>query len=177
MNRFLFLCGVVGLFVCPAKAQISCPSQSNKLVCLIPNGLNLTSSSFPALGFLSEAVGSEVSTLPLASPASGVIYITDPKFNVPVPSNETLGPVLTQRSETMGRHRIYISATYQFFRFSEIDGVNLKNLPIFIKVAGVGYEPTNNNLELTVHQTTGYLTYGLTSRLDISVAVPILVVD
>ena len=174
MKRLLFFLLLAGSLVSPAvNAQVSC-SQSSKLICLIPQGLNFTQSSFASLGFLSEAVGSEVSSLPLASPASGIIYENDPKLNLPVPSDETLGPVLTQRPETIGRHKLYIAATYQFFRFEDIDGLSLKNLPIFITVPGQGFEPTNNRLDLTVHQTTGYLTFGLTSRVDVSVAVPVL---
>ena len=175
MKRLLFFLLVAGSVMSPAaRAQVSCPASSGKLICLIPNGLNFTQASFAGLGFLSEAVGSEVSNLPLASPASGIIYRNDPKLNVPVPSDETLGPVLTQRPETIGRHKLYIAATYQFFRFEDIDGLSLKNLPLFISVPGQGFEPTNNRLDLTVHQTTGYLTFGLTSRVDVSLAVPVL---
>lgn len=174
MKKWLLVCALAAGILTPgAKAQVSC-TGSDKLICLIPKSLNFTQSSFASLGFLSEAVGSEVSTLPLASPASGVIYTNDPKLNLPVPSDETLGPVLTQRPETIGRHKLYIAATYQFFRFEDIDGLSLKSLPIFISVPGQGFEPTNNRLDLTVHQTTGYLTFGLTSRVDVSVAVPVL---
>src|ERR1700726_4009982 len=129
MKRLLFFSLLAGGFLSPAvHAQVNC-SQSSKLICLIPHGLNFTQSSFASLGFLSEALGSEVSSLPLASPASGIIYRNDPKLNLPVPSDEALGPVLTQRPETIGRHNLYIAATYQFFRFEDIDGLSLKNLP------------------------------------------------
>jgi hypothetical protein len=174
MKRLVFLFLTVSVWLSPAVvAQTSCV-QSNKLICLIPGALNFTQSSFANLGFLSQAVGSEVSNLPLASPASGIIYKTDPKLNLPVPSDETLGPILTQRPETIGRHKLYFAATYQFFRFEDIDGITLKKIPIFINVPGQGFEPTNNRLDLTVHQTTAYLTFGLTSRVDLSVALPVL---
>ena len=106
-------------------AQVSCASGSSasgKLICLIPNQLNLTQGSTQSLAFLNEAIGSQVSDLPLATPASGVIYTIDPKLNIPVPSNETLGPILTQRAETIGRHKFYIAFTYQYFQFAGIDG-------------------------------------------------------
>src|ERR1700721_1090343 len=58
-----------------AKAQTACTPQS-KLYCMVPNQLGTASSEFTALN---EAVGTVVSDLPLASPASGVIYKIDPR--------------------------------------------------------------------------------------------------
>ena len=108
MKRFLFFCLLVGGIICcpAAEAQITCSAASTKLACVIPNQLFLTGSQ--NLGFLNEAVGSQLGDLPLASPASGIIYTNDPKLNLPVPSNDTLGPVLTQRAETIGRHKVYL---------------------------------------------------------------------
>ncbi len=159
-------------------AQVNCTagsSASGKLICLIPNQLNLTQGSAQNLAFLNEAIGSQVSDLPLATPASGVIYTIDPKLNIPVPSNATLGPILTQRAETIGRHKFYIAFTYQYFQFEDIDGMGLKNLPIFLPLQGGNVvTATNNRLDLKASQFTAYFTYGLTSSIDVSVAVPII---
>jgi len=159
-------------------AQVNCTAgspASGKLICLIPNQLNLTQGSAQNLAFLNEAIGSQVSDLPLATPASGVIYTIDPKLNIPVPSNETLGPILTQRAETIGRHKFYIAFTYQFFQFEDIDGMGLKNLPIFLPLQGGNVvTATNNRLDLKASQFTAYFTYGLTTSIDVSVAVPII---
>jgi len=178
MKRLLTAILVTGSFLCPvAKAQVNCgqASVSSKLVCLIPDALNLTTPSAQNLGFLNEAIGTQVSDLPLASPASGIIYKNDPKLNLPVPSSETLGPVLTQRAETIGRHKMYIAATYQFFRFEDIDGIGLKQLPILLLLQdGSAATVSNNRLDLTVNQMTAYFTFGVTSRIDASVAVPVL---
>jgi hypothetical protein len=180
MKRLLFFSLLVLLFVgaafCPAaEAQINCSSASAKLACVIPNALNLTTASSQSLGFLNEAVGSQLGDLPLASPASGIIYIIDPKLNLPVPSNDTLGPILTQRAETIGRHKVYLAVTYQFFRFEDIDGISMKLLPIVLTTADrSAVTTTNNRLDLVAHQIGIYLTYGLTSRVDISIAMPIL---
>jgi len=184
MRHLLFtLTLAAGVSFCPSlNAQVDC-SKSTKLICLIPSQLDLLdpakSSNFGVASFpINEAVGSEVSSLPLASPASGIIYIFDPKLNVPVPTSETLGPVLTQRPETIGRHRIYIAVTYQGFRFEDLDGVSLRTLPVVVTLPdGLFSTATNNRLDLTASQVTGYLTFGLTSRVDISAAVPVLHVE
>ena len=176
MKRFWFLLvAAIGAMSPAARAQVNCSSSSTKLICLIPNQLNLSPGSSQSLAFLNEAVGSQVSELPVATPASGIIYTNDPKLNLPVPSNETLGPVLTQRAETIGRHKVYIAFTYQYFLLQDIDGLSLKNLPIFLPLqTGTAVTATNNRLDLKANQFTGYVTYGLTGRIDLSVAVPVL---
>ena len=179
IRRLLFLAILIILTQGPrVLAQVNCTagsSASGKLICLIPNQLNLTQGSAQNLAFLNEAIGSQVSDLPLATPASGVIYTIDPKLNIPVPSNETLGPILTQRAETIGRHKFYIAFTYQYFQFEDIDGMGLKNLPIFLPLQGGNVvTATNNRLDLKASQFTAYFTYGLTTSVDVSVAVPII---
>jgi Putative MetA-pathway of phenol degradation len=178
MKRVLFLgLAACGIFCSAARAQVTCSpgDEARKLACVVPNALNLTAPSSQNLGFLNEAVGSQVGDLPLASPASGIIYVNDPQLNLPVPSNLTLGPVLTQRAETIGAHKIYVAATHQFFRFGQIDGVSLKQLPILLVLqGGAAVTTSNNRLDLTVHQFAMYFTMGLTDRVDISIAVPIL---
>jgi len=179
IRRHLFLAILIILTQGPrVLAQVNCTAgspASGKLICLIPNQLNLTQGSAQNLAFLNEAIGSQVSDLPLATPASGVIYTIDPKLNIPVPSNETLGPILTQRAETIGRHKFYIAFTYQFFQFEDIDGMGLKNLPIFLPLQGGNVvTATNNRLDLKASQFTAYFTYGLTTSIDVSVAVPII---
>ena len=176
MKRLLFFSLLVGAVFCPAaEAQINCTQASTKLACIIPNALNLTAPSSQNLGFLNEAVGSQLGDLPLASPASGIIYIYDPKLNLPVPSNDTLGPILTQRAETIGRHKVYLAVTYQFFSFKDIDGLSLTQLPVVLQNSSPpAVTATNNRLDLTANQIALYLTYGLTSRVDVSIAIPIL---
>jgi Putative MetA-pathway of phenol degradation len=153
-----------------AEAQTAC-SPPSKLYCIVPNQLGTPSSEFSALN---EAVGTVVSDLPLASPASGVIYKIDPRFKVSVPVEDTtLGPVLTQRPETIGRHKTYVSIVYQYFSFSEVDGRDLRYVPSVTKTSDLAFV-TTNDLGLWAHQFSGYLTYGLANRIDISAAVPIL---
>jgi Putative MetA-pathway of phenol degradation len=183
MRRVLLLLVAVGGFCCPAALAQSpnCSgAQSKKLFCLVPNQLGQVSTQFGLVGAaLSQDIGTEVGDLPLASPSSGVIYKLDPKLNLPVPSDQTLGPILTQRPETVGRHKLYFAAVYQFFNFEGLDGLALKNLPIVTTTPPppgapvLGFD-TSNRLDLKVHQTTGYFTFGLTSRVDVSVAVPFL---
>ena len=39
----------------------------------------------------------------------------------------SFGPVLADRAETLGRRRIFVGASYEYFDFDKADGVNLKS--------------------------------------------------
>ncbi len=189
-----------------APAQINCGAGSTapsaSLACLTevsltPTGFLRPSPVQPAasttfspntLTFLSGDIGAEVSQIPLASPASGIIYTNNPVTQLPERLNQSFGPILTQRAQTIGRHNWYFATTYQYFLLQDIDSQALRNTGAVIYLnspnntisnasapdfAGV----SNNVLQLKVHQFVGYITYGVASRVDVSIAVPLLRVD
>jgi hypothetical protein len=187
-----------------APAQINCGAGSSapsaSLACLpavtlTPVGFSpasplqtpaSTTFSPNTLAFLSGDIGSEVSQIPLASPASGIIYTNNPTTQLPERLNQSFGPILTQRAQTIGRHNWYFATTYQYFLLQDIDSQALKNAGAVIYLNSAGNPAStfpdfagvsNNYLQLKVHQFVGYITYGLASRVDVSVAVPLLRVD
>jgi hypothetical protein len=203
---------------------------SNKLVCQIPQvygafGFGTTSDPTQSVLFsgdhhqahfssdflstfapINEAVGIQASQLPLASPSSGITFVYDPTLKTFAPStDESLGPVLGNRATTIGRRKLFLGFSYQYFNFGSIDGQNLSNIPTVLQhqpfpvpnafnipscdnqtaltsANGFAGNPcfvrdfiqTVNNIDLTIHQYTLYATYGITNRLDFSVAIPIL---
>ncbi len=214
-----------------ARAQGICPLDGNasaKLVCTLPQvygpfGLG-SGATAPLLAnahqahfesdFLSsfapinEAVGTQVSQLPIASPSSGITFVYDPSLKTFSPStDENLGPILGERAGTIGRNRLYVAFSYQYFNFDSIDGHDTSKLssvvqhevfpppfpsPFIVacpnqagmpaKYAGNpcfvrDFVQTTTNIDLTVHQYTVYATYGITKRLDVSVAIPFLNVN
>jgi hypothetical protein len=151
-----------------ATAQSNC---GTKLYCLIPTALHTTSSTF---NFFNAAFGTQVSELPLATPASGFVYSFD--NGVYTSSSESFGPLLTERSETLGRHKLYAAFTYQRFGFDDIDGNNIKDIPILFYFP-TGQNPqvvtiTENRVDMKIDQFVAFATFGLTNRVDVSVAVP-----
>jgi hypothetical protein len=195
-RKILFAALFVLAFSPASFAQINCGSggQTTKLSCLIPTAVTPTGFTFSnsaaglgslsnSFGFLTSDIGGEISQIPLASPASGIIYTNDPTLHVPVPSDQSLGPILTQRADTIGRHKFYIAGTYQYFLLKDVDGLALSNLPsVFLLQSSAATSPdtlgvANGDIQLKIHQFVGYITYGLTSRIDVSAAIPILRVD
>ena len=132
-----------------AQAQSLCPNgvQSDKLVCMIPqvygpNGLVLQNTNAVQLGVnpfqnglpqtlspLNSSVARQTALLPLASPSSGITFSWDPASKVFVASTESLGPILSERAETIGKYRVFAGFSYQYFKFDSLDGVSLNNLP------------------------------------------------
>ena len=122
----------------PATA---CTGKTN-LLCAIPNlygpyGLVLPNPGV-ATSFASSfqtnfaATATQLTLLPLASPASGFVYEYDAQTGLYSRTSQSLGPVVTERGETIGRHKLSFGATYQRFRFSKLDGVDLHNIPALL---------------------------------------------
>lgn len=127
------------------------------------------------------ALTSQLASVPLPSPASGFTYQFNPATGTFVRSARSFGPILTDRAETIGRGRIAFGFTFQYYSYDHLDGVSLANVPAVFThdgfQAGGGRADvvsTTNTIVASVGQTNGALTYGLTDRLDIAVAVPVV---
>jgi hypothetical protein len=127
------------------------------------------------------ALTSQLTSVPLPSPASGFTYQFDPSTGTFVRSTRSFGPILADRGETIGRGRIAFGANLQSFSFDRLDGVTLTDVPAVFRhdnyrsTAGRSdVIATRNTIQASVMQFTGAITYGLTDRIDIAVAVPVV---
>lgn len=127
------------------------------------------------------ALTSQLTSVPLPSPASGFTYQFDPATGTFVRSTRSFGPILSDRAETIGKGRLAFGFSHQFFSFDHLDGVSLTAIPAVFRhdsfeIGGgrTDVVTTLNTIEATVSQFTGALTYGLTSRIDLSLAVPVV---
>ena len=141
-------------------------------------------------GFESEfsqfgtALTSQIVSLPLPPPASGFTYEFDPGLGVFQRSSTSFGPILSERFETIGARRVSIGFAYQRLSFDSIEGVDLRSVPAVFthddaQLLG-GREDvvtTVNSIEADVSRTAAFISYGVTNRLDVSIAVPLVSVD
>ena len=198
---------------CPTQVLNATPSESSDLVCLLPQvygpgglvGTNFGGPINPTTGHeahfqsstvndfkaINAEIGLQLSQVPLAAPVTGYTF-----QNGVFQETIGLGPVLSDRAETIGQHTVFIGVNYEYFDFDRANNIDLRN---FGAVFQHEYEPcpnngtipcvvvggqnvpvfsqdiiaTQNHLNLSVHQFSIVATYGLTSRWDISLAVPI----
>ena len=147
-----------------ASADNVCPlngTSSKKLVCLIPqvygpfgfgfdptkqdptqsvlftgdhHAAHFDADFLATFSPINEAVGIQVSQLPLASPSSGITFSFDKVTKLETPStDESLGPVLGERAGTIGRRKLFLGFSYQYFNFSSIDGRDINNIPTVLQ--------------------------------------------
>jgi len=195
---------------CPTQVLNPSPTESSDLVCLLPQvygagGLVITtyggpldpthghiahfqSSAVNDFKAINSEIGLQLSQVPLAAPVTGYTF-----QNGVFQETIGLGPVLSDRAETIGQHTVFVGANYEYFDFDKANNIDLRNFgavfqheeepcpnngtipcvpgdgPVFSK----DIISTQNHLNLTVHQFSIVGTYGVNSRWDISLAVPI----
>ncbi len=130
---------------------------------------------------LNANIAAALSVVPLSSPTSGVILKKDPATGALLPASSSLGPIFTQRAETIGKGKLYIGFTQQNYHFSNINGKSLNGLgvlygggdPSAITVNGAptATAPASFNfaMDVKLSQNLAFITYGVTDRLDVSV--------
>ena len=153
---------------------------------------NLSSANFQAdstITRVNSAINSSIATalgvIPLASPASGVIFQTDPATGVDLPATSTLGPVFTERAETIGKHKLYVGVTHEDLHFTSLNGQSLNGLQLLSANVASGVTNGSSNLvsypatfdvgmDVRLSQDVALLTYGVTDRFDVSVGLPMV---
>lgn len=133
---------------------------------------------------LNTSLASQLTVLPIPSPASGFTYAFDPALGTYTRSAQSFGPVLAERAETIGKDKFYIGFTYQRFRFDELDGLDTSSINAVLVHQETGDArvrqdiiTTRNFIDLQLAQFTTFFTYGLTRNIDVSVAVPFVSAD
>jgi hypothetical protein len=127
------------------------------------------------------ALASQLTAVPLPSPASGFTYTFDAATGTFVRSTRSFGPIFADRAETIGKGRLSFGYNYQYFSFDSLEGIDLSGVPAvfthddFLLGGGrADVVTTINAVEASVGQWTGSITYGLTERVDVSLAVPVI---
>ena len=118
-------------------------------------------------------------SVPLPSLATGFTYRWDPTLGVFSRTTQSFGPIMAERAETIGAKRIFFGVAFEHARFDTVEGLNLGNVPAVFTHDGfelgggrADLVTTRNSIDASVDQFTTFVTYGLTDRLDVSLAVP-----
>jgi len=134
----------------------------------------------PKQSALTGTLGTELTTLPLTAPGSGFVFQLDKASGLEVRYTQSLGPILAERGETIGRHKLFIAFAYQYFKFTSEDGIGTNSFNNVMQheqdstLEGADLIDTNDAIDLKIHQFTAFATFGLTDRIDVSAVIPIL---
>jgi hypothetical protein len=155
---------------------------------LLPSGA--THSAHFNSGFESEfsqfgtALTSQIVSLPLPPPAAGFTYQFDPALGVFNRTTSSFGPILSERAETIGSGRVSVGFSHQRLTFDSIEGVGLGAVPaVFthdsaeLRGGREDVVTTLNSITARVSRSAGYVSYGVTNQLDVSVVIPVVAVD
>ena len=149
----------------------------------------LVSAGTTATAPFNSSIASQLAQLPMPSAAVGTVTLRLSPNDPGTPFNN-LGPILTDRPDTVPKHQYFLSFAYQHFNFTQINGLQLNNLSLAASLldtpvpgslttdctktaCGTFYAGLTSNISFQMDQYIGLLTYGLTRSMDVSVAVPI----
>jgi hypothetical protein len=187
---FLSFCTIFSTVGWGQQSCITTSGFSNKLACQIPV---ITTAATPGTignpaAVFSSSFAVQLGQLPILSSGSGVVLSFDKQSQVYVAS-ENLGPILTERAETIGKHKLLLAFAYQHFNFTDISGNSLSAVPfVFAAKAGNVTIPDSNqpctgtgsiicltqtdHISMSVNQYTALATFGINGKTDVSVIIP-----
>ena len=126
---------------------------------------------------MTQSISSQLSTFPLGSSAGGFSWTFMPGTGTFSRATESFGPIFAERALTVGKGRMNVGFNYQRTTFDKFEGRNLRDheeIVFYTPFPGGLIGEDALDLEL-VTQTFGlFANYGVTDRLDVGVAVPIV---
>jgi hypothetical protein len=150
------------------------------------------------ISFLTNSIGSNVANVPVSATSGGSTFSF--QGGVPTRTSSSAGPIFGERAQTLGKGRLLAGVSRTGLHFKTLRGVDLDHVrftfthansdfPGCDSVAGgdcsqfgvptLENETIDLNLALDVRlAVTGFLlTYGVTDRIDIGVALPVVSVS
>ncbi|HEX7940310.1 MAG TPA: transporter, partial [Gemmatimonadaceae bacterium] len=145
--------------------------------------------------FLTDAIGGNVANVPLAATGGSETF----RFQggVPEKTSTSAGPIFGERAQTLGRGRVLTGLSYSSFHFESLRGVDLHDIQLTFTHENVNFPGCDSiyngdcgkmgipalendimqfqlSLNIDVHVTSFYVTYGVFDRLDVGVVVPLV---
>jgi len=147
------------------------------------------SPQFAAIGQFTSELADQLSSFPVASSAGGFTYSFDPTLGAFTRTAESFGPIYSERAETIGKGKFNLGLNFSHFKFDQIDGLDLRDGDVRLVFT---HQDTNQDgssiqlffegdvitarfrLKIETDITAFVATYGLSDRLDVGAAIPIV---
>jgi len=121
----------------------------------------------------------ELATLPISSSTGGFIYRFNPSLGTMERVSDSFGPFYLERALTSGHGQTSIGFSYRHSRFDTLDGRDLRDGTLVTTANRLANESEPFDVErltlrLDASTFTVFGNYGITDRLDIGAAIPIV---
>lgn len=128
---------------------------------------------------IARALLVNLTTEPIATSSSGFVYRLDSELGTPTRVSDSFGTFFVERAMTSGRRRFALGASGSMASYDRLDGLNLHDGTLVTTANQFRDEPAPFDTEsLTLRIRTSTLTvfgtYGVTDRLEIGGAVPLV---
>ena len=141
---------------------------------------------------INAALISQLTNYPLTNSGGGFTYAFDPTLGVMTRSTSSFGPIFSERAETIGKGKWNFGVKYLRFDYDSIDDLDLESGDIALSFTHLD---TNNdgttvatvyegdlilaNSRMSVTNDTSVVSaqVGLSDRIDLTVAIPVVRVD
>ncbi len=196
MKQTIIGAAAAGLLALPASsaAQQAPPSDTTATVQDILSFL-VTNQGVPTSDFdkdreaaaatsatLTRALLAAIATVPISTSSSGFTYRLNPTLGTVERASETFGPFYVERALTSGAGQANFGFTFQFVTFESLDGYDLRDGELVTIANQFRDEPAPFDVEtlaldVTTRTATFYGNMGLSERVDLGVAVPVVQLD
>jgi hypothetical protein len=138
---------------------------------------------------LSAALATARSLGPIPSASGAFRFEWDPELDTFVRRRQSLGPIFAERAQTLGDRTVTVSVSYSHIRFSSLEGDSLNHVrssqPVFTDEylaqlpesdrvrAQDNALVTELDLDFALNQLFFSAAYGLTDRIDLSLAIAV----
>ncbi|MPZ21647.1 MAG: hypothetical protein GEV06_27715 [Luteitalea sp.] len=187
MTMQRFACTVLTCLVCGLPRAAAAQETIQEILSFL-----LTTQSIPTDDFvkdteaadatrdtISRALLVELAALPLGSSSAGFAYRFNPSLGTVERASASFGPFFTERAETIGRGHGEFGVAFRHASFDQLDGKDLRDGTLVTTANRFSdeerpFDVETLSLRLRSSATTVFASYGVTPRLDLGAAVPIV---
>lgn len=128
---------------------------------------------------IARALQANLATVPIATSSSGFVYRLDPELGTVARVTDSFGTFFVERAATSGRGRASFGASATTAGYDRLDGLNLRDGTLLTTANrfsddSVAFDTEALTLKIRTSTLTFYGAYGVTDRLDIAGAVPLV---
>lgn len=128
---------------------------------------------------ISRAIAANLATLPIASSSGAFAYRLNPELGTQDRLTQTFAPFFSERATTAGRGQATFGLTMQQMHFTTLDGRNLRDGSLMTTAnqftdEAAPFDVDRLTLDVDASVATLYANVGVTDRLDVGVAAPLI---